>query len=500
MPRVLILMKDLLHSARAKTRLRRRLFLKAAGLGLSAPLAYRLVQSATAAPSGAPQRFMLFYIPHGMPPEHFNPVRSTAQGTTVSTDFSLTDSGVSILAPLEQHRSLVNIYEGFKYPGASTHEGIVKFLSGLDVPNSDDTTSRTSIEHFIGNELGMGTLALGAVPHRPFGQDFDAKLMWDGQAVVPHINPLTAYDQTFGGLGSDTPTPEVGAGDDLHRKLLTLTESDISSLQAELSSLSSEQSKLQTHLEAVQAMKAQLGGGSGGGTTSCSSAPELPAVSALRAKAAGQGDDWFLLEENFPDILAAQLQLAGAAMACNIRPVTAIQPMYANCEIDFGFMGSNGPHHSGLSHTGPQISGDSTNMTVREPFANAQRWFIEQLVEHTVSQLMVDDPAAPGSTVLDNTIILIASEIGEGAWHISNTREILTGAPPGMLSYMPLITIGGAAGALKTGQVLNYYDAAMGEGAGDRPAADLFYTLAKAMGSTASGFGASTTLVEEALA
>jgi hypothetical protein len=492
-------MKDLHFASRARRRLERRLFLKALGLGLGAPLAYQLVRTATAAPTGAPQRFMLLYVPHGMPPEHFNPVGE-------GTDFTLADSGVSILGPLEPYKSLVNVYEGFKYPGADTHQGIVKFLSGTDVANSDDTTPRTTIEHFIGNEMGVGTLALGAVPHRVWGQDFDAKLLWDGQAVAPEPNPLLAYDDVFGGLGNGSEVPDTSVADELQNKLLTLTEGQITSLQGSVASLTTEHTKLQTHLESIQALKATIGGGT---TTSCTTAPTLSAVEALRAKAVGQPAEWFLTEENFPDIFAAQLQIAAEAMVCNSRPVTAIQPLYANCEIDFTFAGLVDPgdpappsaaHHSGLSHTGPQVSGGVAEMGVRRPFAKAQRWFVEQLVEHVITRLDVDDPAAPGSTVLDNTIILLCSEIGEGQWHTSWTREILAGAPPGIMSYMPLVTIGGGAGRLVTGQRLNYYDVAKGEKTGDRPAADLLLTLAKAMGSSASSFGGSSSAITEALA
>lgn len=474
--------------SRAQLRLERRLFLKALALGVSAPVAYQLVRAATAQTTGRPKRFLLFYMPHGVPPEHFHP-------TGMGTDFTLADSGVSILGPLEPYKSLINVYEGFNYPGASTHEGIVKFLSGVTVENNDDTTPRTSIEHFIGNELGTSTLALGAVPHRPFGQDFDGKLMWDGQAVVPQKNPLLAYDQVFGGLSSN---PNPGGEDpsaDLHRALLELTEGEIAALQSELQGLTREQNKLQTHLEAIQALKS-----GGGSVISCTEAPVLAAVEAVRSAAAGQGDEWFLDEKNFPMILAAQLELASAALVCNARPVVGVQPLYANAEVDFGFMGSSGAHHSVLSHTSPQVSNGVANMTVREPFAKAQRWFVEKLVEHVIEPLDVPDPADPEHTVLENTIVLLASEIGEGAWHTSATTEVLAGAPPGVMSYMPIVTIGGGGGGLKTGQRLNYHNASAPEANRDRPAAELWLTLARAMGSSTMSFGNATKTVEEALA
>ncbi len=387
----------------------------------------------------------------------------------------------------------MNVYEGFQYPGADTHQGIVKFLSNADVSNSDDTTERTTIEHYIGNQLGSPTLALGAVAHRSFGQDFDAKLMWDGQAVVPQKNPLIAYDELFSGLGTGAPAPD--SQDALHSSLLKLTEADIESLQGDVMGLSSEQSKLTTHLESIRA----LNSGSSA-AISCTTAPVLEAIDSLRTAAAGQGDDWFLKEENFPAILAAQLEVAAAAMLCNARPITAIQSLYANCEIDFGFMGSAGSHHSTLSHTGPQIASGVADLNARDSFAKAQRWFVEMLTTHLVDKLAVDDPADPGSTVLDNTIILLCSEIGEGAWHTSFTREIMTGPPPGLLSYMPIVTIGGAGGGLKAGQRLSYYDASQAEGSRDRPAGDVWLTLAKAMGISTTEFGGSTSALTEALA
>ena len=481
-------MPQLPPPSRAQRFFERRLFLKAMALGLSLPVAYRLVSSARAVDVTRPKRFVLFYMPHGVPPEHYNPVGE-------GSNFSLTDSGVSVLGPLDPYKAQVNIYEGFKYPGAATHEGIVKFLSNADVGNSDDSTPRTSLEHVIGNGLSQQTLTLGAVPHRFFGQDFDAKVFWDGQAVVPEKNPLVAYEDVFGGLG--TGAPANNAADELYQSLLALNESEIEGLQKELSSLTREQSRLQTHLESVRALKS-----SGGGVISCTSKPTVEALEAIRAEGTAGGDTWFLTEDNFPKILKAQLELAAASVLCNARQVVAIQSLYANCEINFGFAGSGlgQPHHSVLSHTQPQISGGSANMSTRENFAKAQRWFVQMLTTHLIDKLNVDDPADPGRTVLDNTIVLLVSEIGEGAEHTTKTTEIVRGPPPGVMSYMPIVTIGGGGGSLKTGQRLNYYNKSAPEASRDRSAGEVWLTLTRAMGVDAQSFGAATTPVAEALA
>ena len=463
--------------------LERRLFLKALGLGLTAPLAWELCRSATAyAQEARPKRLMVFFTPHGVPPEHYNPVVNGSDRTS----FALNQTGASILGPLEPYKQYVNVLQGFSYPGGSTHEGILTMLSSFGSSN-DETTPRTSFEHVIANQLGAQPLVLGAVAHRVWGIDKDGKLIWDGQPVVPEKNPMLAFDGTF----ARQADPRAAMKAQLREALTSLTEKQISTLNTELSSLTKAQSKLQTHLEAVQALRAGAGG-----QLSCSPVPSLPAVESLRQAAAGQPDEFFLSEDNFPALVAAQLEVAAQAIICNATPVITFQAMYTNADINFAFMGSPGSHHSALSHTGPQAQGTSLSLDTRTPFANAQRWFYERLVEHVVSRLTVQDPADPQRQVIDNTIIYCVSEIGEGAWHTSKSTAIQLGATPNAYSYLPIVTIGGGGGALKAGQVLNVNPNAAGT---DRPAGDIYLALARAMGVQVASFGSATNPLTEIL-
>jgi hypothetical protein len=474
--------------SRASLRVQRRIFLSAVGLGLSAAAATRLSRVALAQASPAPKRFMLFYMPHGAPPEHFRPQVMANDPTS----FSLSQSGVSILGPLEEQlKQYTTVIQGLKYPkGAMTHEAIVTCLSGVGKPDGmgspDDSVPRVTLEHQIAAGLGARPLILGAVPHRSFGLDKDGKLMWDGTPVVPEKSPLVAYDAAFANLAApvDTgPSPDVA----LTESLRALTEAELQGLQQELSALTSEQTKLQTHLEAIRALKA----GGGAGAVSCTAAPPLDAVEAVRTAASGQSDEFFLKEENFPMLLAAQLQIAGAALRCNARQVVAVQPMYTNCELDFGFMGQSGAHHSALSHTQPAQDQVGLNITTRDAFAKCQRWFFEQLLTHTLTQLLEPDPADPARKVIDNTIVYVMSEIGEGAYHPTETAKIQPGPLPPVLSYIPSVIIGGGGGALKAGQVVTFE--------ADRPAGDLYASLCQAMGVTGS-FPDSTGKITEVLA
>lgn len=494
-------MKEHTRVARARRGIERRLFLKALGLGMSAPLAWQLCRSAVAQAQGArPKRLMVFFMPHGVPPEHYNPVWNTS----TPTEFSLNQSGVSILGSLEPFKQYVSVLQGFSYPGASTHEGILSVLSNFgDGQAVDDVTPRTTFEHVIANGLGARPLVLGAVPHRPCGIDKDGKLMWDGQYVVPEKNPLVAFERTFGGVTSGAQDVNV----QLRNALTTLTESQLGSLRSELSGLTSAQSKLSIHLESVQSLRL----GAGAGQQSCSTVPTLPALELIRQQSAGQaleGDPcggFFLDEANFPAILDAQLELAAQALICNATPVVAVQPMYTNADINFAFMGSPGSHHATLSHTGPGSTGSGLSLETRTSFANAQKWFVDKLVTHVVSALNVPDPADPGRLVLDNTIIYMFAEIGEGAWHTSRTTKINFDnvTPPAPFAYMPITLIGGGGGALKTGQIVRVNadpNPAQTGPTQDRPAGDIYLALARAMGVEVASFGNAVTPLTEILA
>ena len=469
------------------------MFLKALALGLSAPLALKLARSATAATSAAPKRFFLMYMPHGIAPEHYNPQVMAGD----NTNFTLNDTGVSILGPLEPYKSQVNVYQGFKYPGGDTHSGIVSCLSGVDHPPAkpETTTPRTTLEHVIAHGLNVKPLILGACSHQPYGLDNNGMLFWDKTAVDPQKDPGAAADSLFASLGTTTPmvNPEVQMQSDL----LALTAKQIQTLQGSLNGLTTEQSKLQQHLQSIQALQAN--GNNVAPILGCTSKPALPTVDKVRAASKGQaasgGSDYFYQEANFPLIFQAQLELVAQALICNAAQVVGLMPMYATCDFNFSFSQQAGgaapasgwAHHAGLSHTGFQavagaqynspISVSNFNPTTRAAFAGAQLWFAQQLVKYVVQVLATTpDPSAPGSMVLDNTLIYWMSEIGDGAGHTTGSAIEYPQVP----SYLPLVSIGKAGGALKTGQIVQF--------ATDRPATDLYLSFCKAMGASSATF------------
>jgi hypothetical protein len=98
--------------------------------------------------------------------------------------------------------------------------------------------------------------------------------------------------------------------------------------------------------------------------------------------------------------------------------------------------------------------------------------------------------------VLDNTVIYWMSEIGDGQNH-TRLSEI---EYPQVPTNLPLVTIGKCGGALKTGQVVRSQITSPDTAAtSNRPATDIYLTLAKAMGAATVSFPDTTGVITEAL-
>ena len=116
-----------------------------------------------------------------------------------------------------------------------------------------------------------------------------------------------------------------------------------------------------------------------------------------------------------------------------------------------------------------------------------------QLVTKVVSVLATtDDPAAPGprSSTTPSSTCSARSATGwiTRASAISSTRRRPTS--------LPLVTIGKCAGAIKTGQVVQHPIAAQDMATMvNRPAADLYLTLARAMGAANVTFPGQTAVL-----
>ncbi len=447
-----------------RLRLQRRTFLKAVGLGIAAPLAFKMSKLAVAAPEGPPTRLFIFYLPHGAPIEHFESGDALA----------FPGPGVGLLEPFAPYQDYMTVLRGVTMnDAADNHAAIRAVLTGFQDGNGTD-----SIDYTIAQALGTTPHVLGVQPYRAGGSlDHDSRLVKHGSWVTPIVNPADAVEDLFAGLGTGAATPAPVVDDSQFRKeALTLTEGEVEAMQQQLSGLTSESNKLQLHMDAIRNLKNR---GSGGlGVVGCDTRPSMPSVEAMVGK-----DAW--AQANFATVLDGHLEMSANALACGTARVITLQTMFANAQITMDFPGGPGfaeTHHDPLSHSGPGAG------ELRTKFAETQKWFYQRLCDKFLAVLAAtDDPADPGKKVLDNTVVFVCTEIADGMLHNSQSKELwgIPGQNAGVMSHLPWMLIGKGGGFLKSGQravteVMN---------------TDILATVAAAMGVTLQTIGSANVSV-----
>ena len=446
----------------------------AMGAGLTLPIASRMSRLAAAAPGDRPCRLLTFFVPHGVPYEYVEPLGKGPDFLGQSSVFApFAAAGI-------QERTTV--IRGLNIDSmAETHEALPAVLRG----ESDPSVNVDSIDTAIAAGLGTKPHVLGVVPwNEQHGFGNDTFLSHDGDWVVPTAAPTTAADRLFENLGTPAPGDDDGGmvGDEatFRNAAMELTERQLENLQTQVQGLSAEEDKLNKHLDAVRELKATGDGGSI--PISCDSRPDLPLVEAT----AGLNE---LDINNLTAMLHGHLEAAAAAMICNTAPVITIQNLWTNAQVLMNYPGGPGvalPYHDPISH--------SQNSTQREEFGRVQRWFYQALADHLLDRLLIPDPADtdPANTVLDNSIVHICSEVGDGFEHNKETRQVwVTDIGMGHQGYLPSLLIGGGGGVLQTGRVVDI----------TRFNTDMFATLAHVMAVPMDEFnGRNVSVIEELLA
>lgn len=404
--------------------LQRRTFLKAVGLGVAAPLAYKMSRLAVAQSGTRPTRMFLMFLPHGVPNEHYE----VGDGM----DFAM--SGEGILTPLEPYRSHVQVLRGVTNNVSDNHAAISTVLTGSAESNS--------IDFEVAQALGTTPHVLGMHPLWPGASSVDsnAYLARHGSWVSPIANPADALTDLFPGPITP-PTSEEPVVDEaaFRNEALTLTEGEVQAMQASLQGLTAETNKLQVHLDSLAALKASLSGGGGLGASSCVGRPAMPTAESMAGKDPNAA-------ENLAAVYDGHLEAAANAFLCGTARVVTLQIMHVSAPIMMDFAGGPGvpkAHHDPISH--------SWDAAGRAEFARVQKWFYSRLAEKFLAVLDQEDPFDPGRKVLDNMSILVTSEISDGANHNSKHSEVWLDGKP-MNTYLPWVVIGGGGGYFAPGK------------------------------------------------
>jgi hypothetical protein len=189
----------------------------------------------------------------------------------------------------------------------------------------------------------------------------------------------------------------------------------------------SDRLKLEAHManmrqveDRLLAMNTSTGTNTGSGSTSACAPPAMEAVNLMDDAAYAKAGQ-------------LQMDLAAAALACDQTRILTLQWSYSESEHLFQFLNNiNGNHHA-ISH---DFGASGTNY---EAYNKIQTWYTEQLA-YFLGKL--DSYVEGDKTLLDNTILLWATEIGESTQHD--------------LTLMPYVLAGSAGGKIRSGRFIDY--------------------------------------------
>ncbi|HEX6767408.1 MAG TPA: DUF1552 domain-containing protein, partial [Polyangiaceae bacterium] len=242
------------------------------------------------------------------------------------------------------------------------------------------------------------------------------------QPIPPREDPKDVFSALFGGTTGMPGMPDPAAE---RLRLQRQSVFDITKTETEriLGIVGAEdRDKLNAHLSAMREVEQRLtampGTGGGPGTGSCT-APTLVDVNL-------SVDDQYLQAGKL------QMDLAAAALACDQTRILTFQWSYSESEHLFQFLSITGNHHA-ISH---DFASSGTNYTA---YNRIQTWYAEQLA-YFLGKL--DGYQEGDRTLLDNTILLWATEIGESTQHD--------------LTLMPYVFAGSAGGKIRPGRFIDY--------------------------------------------
>jgi hypothetical protein len=428
-----------------RNQISRRRLLQAAGLAAAAPafLGKGAGAPAQAQAAGAPLRLVCWPMMNGAEEKYFYPGGSDA--TALST----------ITQPLGKHGAIATFIKGLKIDGAENHFAVRATYTGGSVSSYDSPDPvLKSVDQLLADSIAakaptaqksvhLGVIPADSIQYYKQGRN---KFFYDPTPVDYEANPVTAYDKLFGGSAPTKPKP---TGGDYTNDTLDIVDGEMGDIDGRIVGATSEINKLKLHKDALASLRASL---SMPMTTTPVITGPLPSVEKIRPQLQNKTGDAYKYTY-FSDMFDAQVDNMARVLISGLSRVVTLQAGSADNDLIVPVM-QGYPHHV-TSH------GD------QDTFSTLVNWYFGKLTRF-LDALNVDDPLAPGTTVLDNTVVVMIAECLPYT-HSSNG--------------VPAILLGKLGGKIATGGVIN------GKGASNKT---LMSTVLKAFDVDPAHFGTTT--------
>jgi Protein of unknown function (DUF1552) len=424
----------------------RRALLKAMGIGAGFLPLLNAERSPAATASGFPTRFISITWTNGAVPPNFYLPTSVSAGplATTTTLPSVLSSLQPYMSKLLLMRSAntqtspfnlsVMVDAGNTFGGHSAYGSILTGFNAGGGPSLD-----TAISNNLASTAGVTNAQLN-VGGRPGGSSTSYRAA--GQKNTSQTNMSTLYSSLF--AGQSLPVAQVNALFQRRKSALDFVSTELTAFAANLGT--DDKITVQNHMDSVRQLESQL---------QSSSSPSTGTCTAPANTGAGLS---FSNNSGYNTLITFMADIVAAAVICGkARCVTMdlIDDGGGN-SLNFPWLNISSPDYHAIAHQG--VSGYTQKTAI-------DQWFYKACVAEVVTKLA----AAPegSGTVLDNTCILVSSDM-----NIGNNHDVMG---------IPYLIIGSCGGFFKTGQLVTFPSAV--------PNNQLLTSIAHAMGLQVTGFG-----------
>lgn len=427
---------------RSRSALPRRTFLRGAGVTIGLPW----LESLSAATPSPPQRFAVLFMGTGISPPHW-----WAKGSGASMELG------ESLAPLEPLKQKINVIDGL-FNKAATGQGIHpamtgNLLSGVPIRKGSIIQGGITLDQVLANHIGQETpqasmvlaceRAMTGFHESNFSNAYSSHISWQSSdSPVPNeMYPSLAFDSLF-----------ENSGRLRNNSVLDRVKDHAAALNRRISA--ADKQKMDEYLASVrevergiERMRAEKG-----------KAEDRAAGAGRPLSAMKRPEDG--LPEDIRDHIRLMCDIIALGFQADKTRVASLLLARDLSALYYPFLGVSKQHH-GASH-----------YDTEEDYRKIVRFQVSQLA-YLAQRL--DAMREGESSVLDNSCLLFLSNMWSGTRH-DNSR-------------VPVLTVGGMAGKLKTGRALSYLEA----GDDNRKLCSLYLGIMDKMGVRLPSFGDAST-------
>jgi hypothetical protein len=396
------------------SRFSRRRFVTAAGLlgGAAAAGPPAFLRRALAQSGVAPKRLLLFFMPNCSIRARWisQGGRNVEAGTGTASEFTM-NTLTQPLADIRQHLTLIHGISMSNMRGDLHSSAQIRVTTGADVtmPSAGrgggnlpggpslDTLAAEKSPVIKGTDTPFRQLVVSAdsrglsLHHQCVSSDLSNAF------IPPESAPLAVFDRLFkdvnvgaGGADRAAALAQLRAK---KKSVLDFMRSDLGRLERQVSS--AQRPLLQSHVAAVASLEKTLTSPAGPNVTTGGPLPVIPAGLMANTSA------------NHPQLMQGFFDIIRSAFMFDLTRVASMSFGTGNSAVSFADFGA-GP--SGGVHN---ISHQSQNTATMDSLSTITRWYLTRVKEFVLSLAAIPEP--DGSAMLDNTLILLFSEVGQ--WH-----------------------------------------------------------------------------------